>query len=399
MTGDGHELWAAVLTPPGMGAMAVIRLSGYDAPDVLRRCFAPKHAAAIDNLQPDRLAYGRIFDGEETVDDGIVSLRPHDRMGYIAELTVHGGVRVVERVLLLLQRLGARIERDADLAIARSDMTPIDADVLHALTRAKTKRAVRFLARQRDALPSELRSIVETCERDEDRGRDLLVALLNRSRGARLLVEGGTLAVLGPVNAGKSTLLNRLFAPSRSLVSDEPGTTLDWVGVETAIDGIPIEAIDTAGMRPGADAIEREAANRGLQLARDADVQLIVMDGSDAFPSLFLDQYRTTIDPSRAVAVLNKSDLPHAWPATRLAPFRVATARTSGLFGEGLVALTELILTILGVEPGHDPSPALFTRGKVEWLGRLLLDKPASRLAESVRTEFPGVFHAPDRPQ
>ena len=397
MTDRAHDLWAAVLTPPGVGAMAVIRLAGRDAPDVLRQCFIPKRTTAIDNLQPDRLAYGHVIDGDETLDDAIVSLRPNDREGYIADITVHGGLRVVERVLLLLQRLGAKIERDADLAVARSAKTPIEADVLHALSRAKTKRAVRFLAGQRVALPAELESIVEACERNEDTGRAMLEALLDRSRPARLLVEGATLAVLGPVNAGKSTLLNRLFAPSRSLVSDEPGTTRDWVGVDTAIEGIPIEAIDTAGLRLGADAIEQEAVNRGLQRVRDADVQLLVLDGAADFPSEFLDHCRMVIDPRRAVAVMNKSDLPGAWSATRVEVFCAATSRTSGLTGEGLIGLTEAILTILGVAPADDPQAALFTRGQMERLRRVLLDAPDGHLAHTLRTEFPGVFPVPNR--
>jgi len=398
MTKPAHDLWAAVLTPPGMGAMAVIRLAGPDAPDVLRRCFVPKRTAAIDNLQPDGLAYGHVIDGDETVDDGIVSLRPHDREGYIADLTVHGGPRVVERVLLLLQRLGARIERDAHLAVARSAPTPIEADVLHALAHAKTKRAVRFLAGQRVALPAELASIIETCERNEDTGRTMLEALLDRSQTPRLLVEGATLAVLGPVNAGKSTLLNRLFAPSRSLVSDQPGTTRDWVGVDTAIEGIPIEAVDTAGLRPEADAIEREAMNRGLQRVCDADVQLIVLDGSAPFSAEFLDHCRTVIDPRRAVAVMNKSDLPPAWPTTRLDDLGAETARTSGLNGDGLMALTEAIVRILGVEPTDDPKPALFTGNQIERLRRILSSASAGDLAQAVRTNFLSTHSPQDRP-
>lgn len=377
--------------------MAVIRLAGRDAPDVLRRCFVPKRAGAIDNLQPDKLAFGHVVDGDETVDDGIVSLRPDGREGYIVDITVHGGLRVVERVLLLLQRLGATIEHDTDRAVARSAETPLEADVFHALSRAKTKRAVRFLARQRVALPAELESIVQACERNEATGRAMLESLLDRSRPARLLVEGATLAALGPVNAGKSTLLNRLFPPSRSLVSDEPGTTRDWVGVETAIEGIPIEAIDTAGLRLGADAIEQEAVNRGLQRVRDADVQLIVVDGSATFPSEFLDRCLTVIDPRRAVAVVNKLDLPPAWSATRMEGFCVTAARTSGLTGEGLIGLTEAILTVLGVEAADDHKPALFTGVQMERLRRILLDTPDGHLAHAFRTEFASVLQAPNR--
>lgn len=397
MTDDVSDLWAALLTPPGTGAMAVIRLAGQDAPSVLRRCFAPRRTAAIDQLPADRLAYGRVVDGDETVDDGIVSLRPHEREGYIADVTVHGGVRVVERVLLLFQRLGARIKSDADRTAVSSDRTSIEADVVHALARAKTKRAVRFLARQRVALPRELASIAETCERNNDVGRAMLQTLVDRSRVARLLVDGATLAVLGPVNAGKSTLLNRLFATSQSLVSDVPGTTRDWVGVETAIEGIPIEAIDTAGLRPGADPLEQEAVTRGLRRAHVADAQLIVMDAAAPFPSSFLDSCRAVIDPQRAIGVLNKSDLRPAWTENHLEGYCTTTARTSGLNGDGLSALTEAIVTTLGLNPAFDQQAALFTQGQMERLHRVLADTPAGRLGREIRTKFPDVFSAADR--
>ncbi len=382
----------SAMTPGGMGAMAVVRLAGDGAVAALGSMFASHSGVAPESIEPDRLTYGRFVDRSdekdpangETLDDGIVVVRPDARGGHSVDMTVHGSPRVVERLCLLAKRAGAVL--DPHPSEVRSTWTTIDAEVASALARAKTRRAVRFIARQRTTLPAELERIATAYERSADEGRTQLARLIERSRRAQTLIDEAQVVFTGPTNAGKSTLINRLFDRARSLVSPQPGTTRDWVDAEVAIDGIPLRVFDTAGWRERADALETDAIARGLEQLRNADAQVIVLDGSAPFPTAFLNHLHAHLDPNRAIIAMNKADHRAAWRPDRLPAPGSPVIATSGLTGEGASELRATLSQMLSIV--EDATlPTLLSAGHIDRMSQLLSDEAGPICAQKLRRQ------------
>ncbi|MCH7526159.1 MAG: 50S ribosome-binding GTPase [Planctomycetes bacterium] len=387
MIGEADRLRASLLTPAGVGAIAVVRLSGRDARSTLCKWFVPKHTSLDEGLAADRLYFGRFVDGDETIDETIVAVRADARLGDVIDVAAHGGVRVVERILQTFERIGAVVS--ADPVDERGGRTLIEGEAMDALCRAKTRRAVRFLALQRVVLPRALEEIADTCAHGAEDARKQLQALHARSKNVRFLIDGATFVFIGQPNAGKSTLVNRLFEGSRSLVSPRAGTTRAWVEVSASLDGIPVTVIDTAGFADEAgEGIESEAIRRSVERCRDADVIVVVMDGSVPFPATFLDRTKPMIDPSHALLIRNKSDLPAAWDHSAIDTQGLAVVATSGLTGAGLPELRTAMAGLLGVPEPDCGEAALFTERQREWVERALSDAVDSALGQAIRGEL-----------
>lgn len=392
MTGEASGFTVVPLTPAGCGAVAAIRLHGQGVRAALRSIFVPRRRSSSDTVATDRLTFGRFVDGDETLDEGITAVREDGRGGHIAELTVHGGVRVVERMLLVLERVGGKIETRPPSFDGRRTLIDVEAEA--TLARCKTRRAVRFIARQRTALPEGLRDILNECERSETRGRAMLADLMERSRSSRYLVEGATVVFFGPVNAGKSTLINRLFDGAQNLVSARAGTTRDWVDAAVAIDGVPLRVIDTAGVRieGEGDGLEAEAIERGRSRLREADVQVIVLDGCTSDRERLFERYAADLDLERAVVVANKCDLPGARAWDPIGSGCAAEVVVSGLTGEGTTLLRGSILGVLPIDELDGDGARLFTDRQSSWISQVLSDGSDGSVQDAIRAEMGRTF-------
>ncbi len=401
MTLDERSTSVRLLTPSGAGGVAVIRLEGKRSGVILSTAFKPSRSAIdLTRLDPGTLVYGEFLDADEVVDDGIVCSRVDDLGCCVIDFSVHGGVRSVERLMILIQRLGAEFHRGGEAVVASTIEAAADA----ALCRARTRLAVRLIARQRAVLPVALKALADTLERDGVQGREELSRMLDRSRGVLSIFEGAKVGLFGPANAGKSTLMHRLVDSANSVVSDVTGTTRDWVSADGAIDGVPVRWIDTAGVRAledgedGAstdvDGLELEAVSRGLEQFRHCGVHLIVLDGSIAFPSgpmNFFSRYQSEWDVSRAVFVRNKSDLGARWGETQLVeqvaecgqPVRFVTV--SGRTGSGISELRSAILEKLRSECESLEGAFFFTLAQIERFSAILSDGSDLEVVASLR--------------
>ncbi|MCP4590107.1 MAG: hypothetical protein GY842_05135, partial [bacterium] len=254
-TPERPDAQVTLLTPPGIGATAVVRVSGTGAARLVDEAFRG-HGNAVTCRPRNQISHGEIRSGGEYIDEVLVvrtsnptdhpTPHPEETPGF--DICTHGGIRVVERVILAFVRAGAAFvdhqEQNAGIWPASNE---IEREILTALTTAGTRRSVSFLLHQRLALPQALRHIAQTARRDRAAAADAVRTLVDRASASHRLVAGFTLAITGPPNAGKSTLANRLAGVVGSLVSDRPGTTLDCVARETAIRGIAASLIDTPG--------------------------------------------------------------------------------------------------------------------------------------------------------
>lgn len=305
---------AAVATAPGAGAIGVVRLSGPRSRAVLEAVFRPS-SSRFTGFVPRTLHHGRIVDSHGAdLDDALAVFfpGPHSFTGEdSAEIQGHGGAAVLQAVLEAVLTHGARQAERGEFtrrAFLNGRLDLSQAEAVAELVAAPGVEGVRLASAKLHGLlgrrVSELRERLEYLRRrvclavdfpDEEAeclppaeflavtGEviDGVRALLAGYRRARCWREGALVVLVGRVNAGKSSLMNALLGRPRAIVTERPGTTRDYLEEETALDGLPVRLVDTAGLRADSDdPIEREGMRRGRELADAAQAVLLVLDGA-----------------------------------------------------------------------------------------------------------------------
>jgi tRNA modification GTPase len=328
----------AIATPPGYGGIGIVRLSGEDALPIAGKLLP--HASERD-LTPTRAAFHHLIHPEtgQTIDDAIVTYfkAPHSFTGEdVVELSCHGSPVVLAEVVHLLTTLGAKLAEPGEFSLRaflnhRLDLAQAEAinDLIHAQTTYQAQLALRQLhgelSRQlqpvKDALVELIvyfESSVEFVEDDLDplnleqfvRRLDGLIDrishLVSSYRFGRLIRSGVRLALVGKPNVGKSSLFNRLLRRERAIVTHVPGTTRDTLTETFSIRGIPIELIDTAGLRETEDLVEKIGVERTRTAIADADFVVAVVEAGQA-PSD--DELEFLAQLPVNLFVINKSDL------------------------------------------------------------------------------------------
>ncbi len=330
------ETIAAIATPPGRGAVAIVRASGPGVRDLARAVFV---GAA---LRPRVATLGTIVAGDgRTIDEGLALLfpAPHSYTGEdVLELHVHGSVAVARETLLALLAAGARMAEPGEFTrraflAGKLDLSAAEAvaDLIDAERRGEARAAAARLSgglasgveRLRAILGGSLAELAATLDfPDEVPGpspRELMdrvaavdVELAELARDwerGRLVREGISVAIVGPPNAGKSSLLNALLGVDRVLVSAIPGTTRDTVDETLALGGgVATRIVDTAGLRHTADPLEAAGIARSEDALATATIVLVVVDGSRPLDG----EARAVLERTRGrerVVLFNKSDL------------------------------------------------------------------------------------------
>jgi len=373
----------AVATPPGKGAIGVVRLSGEGALEIAARVWRGKDPR---RLKGGRFTFGEVVDPKtgEAIDQALLLVfrAPRSYTGEdLVEFHTHGSPAVLRRVLEVLLEAGARLAGPGEFtfrAYMNGKLDLAQAEAVLALVEAEgelaRRQALRALegafSRKIEALEQRLLDLlahiqalldypeegVEPLEAERTL-REVLAeveALLAQARTSRLAQKGARLALIGAPNAGKSSLLNALLGYERALVSPIPGTTRDYLEAPLELFGIPLVAVDTAGVRETEDPVERMGVERALGIAKEADLVLYVADRSLPKPT------PPPLPWERTLKVATKADLPPAWEDPAFIP-------VSSLTGEGLDRLKEALKeALLGKEGGE----VLLTERQVEALLR-----------------------------
>lgn len=345
-----------LLTPPGRGALAVVGLAGRQACALADRLFRPRCGPPLAT-RPDRsLTVGRWQALPDSAGEELVVVR---QAADLLEVHCHGGLAAVEAVIASLEAGGAARRAWPDwLAATGADAIAIEAR--HALSAAAGRRAARILGRQlAGALAAELARIggLPATARGPHVAR-----LLRAARVGLRLTEPWRVVVAGPVNAGKSSLVNALAGHARSIVSPQAGTTRDLVTTRLVLGGWEVELIDTAGGRTdlaAASPTERAGIARAATAAAEADLVLQVVPAGCPPPA----------PGPHELVVLTKADL------ASLSSLPSAAAVTSALTGQGIAELEARIVASLVPEDTDEPSllagPVPFTPRQVEELEKL----------------------------
>jgi len=325
----------AIATPAGRGAVGVIRISGSDVPRVAVALLGALLEPRVAQLRRFRDADGR------ALDEGLALYFPAPASftgEHVLELQGHGGAFIVDRVLRRVLEMGVRMARPGEFSEraflnGKMDLAQAEAvaDLIDAGTTAAARAAVRSMQgefstriRELQSQLTELRVHVEAAIDFPDEEIDVLEspALQDRlsrvfaefdsitaaARQGALLREGLNVVIAGSPNAGKSTLLNRLVGDDVAIVTNLPGTTRDVLRQQVHFDGLPVNLIDTAGLRMAADVVEEEGIRRAKAEIERADRVLYVLDATLGHPDPAVD---LTHLPPRvpAVIVMNKIDL------------------------------------------------------------------------------------------
>jgi tRNA modification GTPase len=337
-----EETIAAISTPFGESGIGIVRMSGPRAESIVRRLFKPKRDQS--SFISHHFHYGEIIDPRDghPVDEVLVVLmrgpKTYTRED-IVEINCHGGYLVLQKVLELALAQGARMAQPGEFTKraflnGRIDLTRAEAVI--DLIKARTMEGIDIANQQlKGSLYKEMASLkgrlieylslieahidfpeeeIETIPQAEMR-RDLhnsiqkLEEWISTYEEGRVFREGITCAITGKTNVGKSSLLNVLLKQERAIVTPIPGTTRDVIEEVLNIQGIPVRLMDTAGLRKAKDCIEQEGVKRAKERVADADLILLILDGSRELDEDDL-EIILEIKEKKKVVIINKKDLP-----------------------------------------------------------------------------------------
>ncbi len=378
----------AIASAPGVGAVGVVRLSGPSAYAIADSIFVPRRGGKPSSRPAGRVIYGDVVAqpsgadqqsgaAGKTIDEALMLTFRAPR-SYTAqdvvELQTHGGAAVLREALDLCVAHGARLAQPGEFTLraflnGRIDLLQAESvlDMVNAQSDGARRNAALGLSgaltTKLNAVQSHLTGAYAAVQASFDYpdegvpeaqlGAPLeaaaheIAALLSTASAGRLSRQGARLALLGRPNAGKSSLLNALLGYQRSIVSDTPGTTRDYLEAPLVIGGVHVTAIDTAGIREAADAVEASGVEQARHIGRHADVRLVVLDGSEPLTADDHELLRAVQD-GRTVVVVNKRDKPAAFDAGELGLAEgVAVLELSALTGAGLQELERVITDAL----------------------------------------------------
>lgn len=345
-----------ILTPPGRGAVAVVRAWGPGALVAVDAAFRPMRGEGLASTPPNRPRFGRLGAG---MGDEVVAV-VHEGEPPGVEVQCHGGSAAIAMVVEALQARGCRVVEPAEF-VHDTEPNPFRAEAWEDLAKATTLRSAEILLEQgQGALDREMAAI----EANPSEFRQRIDELIERAGVGLRLVTGWRVVIAGRPNAGKSRLLNALAGYDRAIVAATPGTTRDAVTVRTAFDGWPVELVDTAGVREAEDPVERSGVERALRERSRADLTLLLLDRSRP-----LDEEDRRPPSGPALIVASKADLPTAWEPAEVFGGRVPRVVVSAQTGEGLDELAAAVARLLVPSP---PPPGVGVPFRPEHLERLL---------------------------
>ena len=334
-----NDTIVAISTTMGVGAISIIRLSGKDAISIVNQCFKGKN---LEEVPTHTINYGHIYDGEELIDEVLVSVMKGPRSFTaedVVEVNSHGGIITTNRILETMLNHGARLAEPGEFtkrAFLNGRIDLVKSEAVMDLIESKSDEARKMALSQlggttstlitnfRNTLKQLLSSIevnidypeyydieVMTVEKIKEQVSIMkkeLQELVKSSENTATIKNGIKTVILGKPNVGKSSILNKLLEQDKAIVTDIAGTTRDIVEGEIYLDGVLLNIIDTAGIRETDDVVERIGVEKSLSMINDADLIIVVLNSNEELSDEDKEILEKTKDKTRII-VLNKNDL------------------------------------------------------------------------------------------
>ncbi|MFE8697646.1 tRNA uridine-5-carboxymethylaminomethyl(34) synthesis GTPase MnmE [Cytobacillus sp. FJAT-53684] len=381
---------AAISTPMGEGAIAIVRLSGDHAIAIADKLFRGIGGKRIKDVASHTIHYGQIIDPKtgQVAEEVMVSVMKGPKTFTkedVVEINCHGGLVSVNRVLQLLLNNGARLAEPGEFtkrAFLNGRIDLSQAEAVMDLIRAKTDRAMNVALGQMEGRLSKLiqklrQEILETLAHVEvnidypeyddveemthtlllEKGayvKEEIEKLLRTSQQGKILREGLSTVIVGRPNVGKSSLLNSLVHENKAIVTDIPGTTRDVIEEYVNVRGVPLRLLDTAGIRETEDIVERIGVERSRQVLKEADLILLVLNYSDEFTNEDENLFKA-VEGMDVIVIVNKTDLPQAIDMDKVQ-----------VLSKGHKIVTTSLLEDKGVDQLEEAIASLFFSGSIE---------------------------------
>ena len=381
---------AAISTPMGEGAIAIVRLSGDDAIQIADKLFRGVGGKRLVEMPSHTIHYGHLLDPKDgqVVEEVMVSVMKGPKTFTkedVVEINCHGGIVSVNRVLQHVLNHGARLAEPGEFtkrAFLNGRIDLSQAEAVMDLIRAKTDRAMNVALGQMEGrlsnlirrLRQEILEILAHVEVNidypeyddvEEMTHHMLLEkaafvqeeikkILQTSQQGKILREGLSTVIVGRPNVGKSSLLNSLVHENKAIVTDIPGTTRDVIEEYVNVRGVPLRLLDTAGIRETEDIVERIGVERSRQVLKEADLILLVMNYSDKL-SVEDENLFEVVKGMDVIVIINKTDLPQEIDMERVAQL-----------AEGHKMVTTSLLEDHGVDELEEAIASLFFAGSIE---------------------------------
>lgn len=332
---------AAISTPRGEGGIGIVRLSGDESLCILSKIFRPKSKKNIKDIKSYTINYGHIYDGEELIDEVLVSVmkapNTYTRED-IVEINCHGGYLITQKVLELVLKSGAKIAEPGEFTRraflnGRLDLTQAEAviDLIHGKTdksislslnnlRGDLRDQITYLKKILLDVAAHVNVVLDYPEEGVDEPipdhlikelhnvKDTITRLVGSYDKGKMIKEGIKTAIVGKPNVGKSSLLNSILREERAIVTSIAGTTRDTIEEIINIKGIPLIMVDTAGIRKTHDEVENIGVQKSKKMLKEADLVLFVLDSSREFSEEDKEIYES-IESEKVIGILNKIDM------------------------------------------------------------------------------------------
>jgi tRNA modification GTPase len=381
---------AAISTPMGEGAIAIVRLSGDDSIQIADRLFKSISEKKLSEVPTHTIHYGHLVDPKNgrVVEEVMVSVMRGPKTFTkedVIEINCHGGIVSVNRVLQHVLKYGARLAEPGEFtkrAFLNGRIDLSQAEAVMDLIRAKTDRAMNVALGQMEGRLSKLirtlrQEILEILAHVEvnidypeyDDVEEMthkmlkekasyvqgeIKKLLQTSEQGKILREGLSTVIVGRPNVGKSSLLNSLVHENKAIVTDIPGTTRDVIEEYVNVRGVPLRLLDTAGIRETEDIVERIGVERSRQVLKEADLILLVLNYSDQLTVEDENLFKA-VTGMDVIVIINKTDLPQQIDMEKVQELAV---------GHNIV--TTSLLEDKGIDELEEAISSLFFAGSIE---------------------------------
>ncbi|KRN26677.1 tRNA uridine-5-carboxymethylaminomethyl(34) synthesis GTPase MnmE [Liquorilactobacillus mali] len=345
-----YDTIAAISTPPGEGAISIVRLSGDEALQIAKNVFSGKD---LTKVKSHTINYGHIINPrtKQEIDEVMVSVMKAPKTFTredVVEINCHGGIVATNEILQLLLSNGARLAEPGEFtkrAFLHGRIDLSQAEAVMDLIRAKTDKSMKVALNQLDGNLSHLirnlrQDILDVLAQVEvnidypeyddveemttkllkEKAQDTKIRieqLLQTAKQGKVLREGLATAIIGKPNVGKSSLLNHLLHEDKAIVTDVAGTTRDVIEEYVNVRGVPLKLVDTAGIRETSDKVEKIGVERSKKAIEQADLVMLVLNQSEPLTTEDQQLIKLTENKKRIV-LLNKVDLPSKIDFTQL---------------------------------------------------------------------------------